>query len=514
MPRPVRPKRFRTRLTAAFILVASVATGTLALGSYLTVSEYREHVFGEQAKDEAQLALFSTPRELSLEEFEDLLGEYQRRAGFETVAVVGDVTFSSSPALGPDDIPAELRTAPPSEALRQADVTVGGEQYLVVRGSPPGSTANLYFFFTRAELEESLRTFRNVLAVGWLMAVAGAAAFGSHVAKRTLSPVGAAADAARALAEGLLDTRLERQPDDEFGAWADSFNTMAQALEEKIRDLSRAADRERRFTANVAHDLRTPLTGMSSAASLLEEELPGLNPTARRVAEFLIDDVRRLESLVLELLELARLDVGQDVADLEPLSVRDSLQAVLASWDGQSSSIPVRDADGLWVLADRARFKRVVSNLLANAFDHGAGDVEIVVRREADRVAIDVLDRGPGLSPHDLEHVFDRFYKGDPARAKSGSGLGLAIAWENAQLQGGTLEAANREGGGARFTFWLSCAALSEAGCGPPPGLPSPEVEGHRGERYEDQPSAFTTAPDGGERIHSLPVDRPGRPHA
>ena len=460
MPRPILLKRFRTRLTAAFILVASVATGVLALGSYVTVAEYREHVFGEHAKNEAQLALLSTAGNISLDDFDELLAEYQRRAGFESVAVVGDVTFSSSSAFGPDDIPPALRTLP-SGTMEQRGATVSGERYLVVGGKPPQGEASVYFFFTRAELEESLRTFRNVLAVGWLVAVAGAAVFGRHVAKRTLTPVRAAADAAHALAEGLLDTRLQRQADDEFGAWCDSFNRMARALEQKIEDLSRVADRERQFTANVAHDLRTPLTGMTSAASLLEEELPDLTPPARRVTELLIADVRRLESLVVELLELARLDVGQEEADLEPLSLRESLQVVLQSWDGDSS-VTLVHGDDAWVLADRARFKRVVSNLLANAVQHGGGQIEVQIRREDDWVAIDVLDRGPGLAPEDLHRLFDRSYKGDPARAEKGSGLGLAIAWKNAQLQGGSLEAANREGGGARFTFRLRSAALPD----------------------------------------------------
>ncbi len=471
MPRPILLKRFRSRLTAAFIVVASVTSGALALGSYVTVSRYREHVFAEQAKNEAQLALLSTPGELSLDEFDDLLGEYQRRAGFESVAVVGDVTFSSSPDIGADDVPPPLRAALPSGGIDEAEATVEGEHYLVVGGSPGGTQGSLYFFFSKADLEESLRTFRNVLAGGWVVAVAGAALFGRRVARRTLTPVRAAADAAHALAEGLLDTRLQRQADDEFGAWCDSFNNMARALEQKIRDLSRAAEREREFTANVAHDLRTPLTGMSSAASLLEEELPELSPAARQVADLLIADVRRLESLVLELLELARLDVGQEEANVEPLSLVDALRAVVSSWDGDSSVRLVHGEDDVWVLADRARFRRVVSNLLANAVQHGGGRVEVEVRREPERVAIDVLDRGPGLAPGDLDRLFDRFYKGDRARAQKGSGLGLSIAWKNAQLQGGSLEAANREGGGARFTFWLPRAAPPDDRRDPGTGL-------------------------------------------
>ncbi len=455
VPSAALPTRFRTRLTAAFILVASITSGTLALGSYVIVSEYREHVFEDNAKRAAELALLSAPRQISLDEFTDLLGEYQRRAGFESVAVVGEVTFSSSSQLGPDDIPAKLRADLLSGATRQANVTVDDEPFFVVAGAPAGSDARLYFFFRKQALQDSLSTLRNVLSLGWVVAVAAAALFGHYVARRTLRPVREAAGAAQALAEGLLETRLQPRSGDEFGVWSDSFNRMADALEQKIRELSRAAERERRFTADLAHDLRTPLTGMSSAASLLEEELPELTAGARRVAELLIADVRRLETLILELLELARLDVGQETANLEPLSLRDSVRAVLRSWDGQSSPVSVEDVEDLWVMADRTRFRRVLSNLLTNARQHGGGEIKVVVRREGEHVAMDVLDRGRGLAPNDLDRVFDRFYKGDPARSASGSGLGLAIAWENARLQGGSLEAANREGGGARFTFRL-----------------------------------------------------------
>lgn len=454
MPRPALPTQFRSRLTGAFVLVASVTSGALALGSYLIVSEYRDHVFTEHAVDAAHLALLSAPREISLEEFDEILDEYQRRAGFETVAVVGDVTFSSSSRLGTANIPHSLRTDLPSGTTRQASISVEGERFLVAAGRPRDSDVVLYLFFSKEEIRESLRFMRNVLSAGWLIGVVAAASFGHYVARRTLRPVRAAAGAAQALAEGLLDTRMEAQGD-EFDAWSDSFNRMAGALEQKIRELEQAAERERQFTADVAHDLRTPLTGMSSAASLLEDELPELPPAARRVTELLISDVRRLETLVLDLLELARHDVGREEANLEPLSLRDSLRAAVRGWDGDSAVVPIEDGDDVWVLADRARFRSVVSNLLSNAFTHGGGAVEVVIRPEADCVAVDILDRGPGLSPRDLAHVFDRFYTGDPARTRVGSGLGLAISWENARLQGGTLEAANREGGGARFTFRL-----------------------------------------------------------
>ena len=453
---PVVP-RFRTRLSAAFVLVAGVTSGLLALGSFLTIKEYRYRTFTGHAEDVARLGLLSAPGELSLADFESLLDEFRARAGFETVARVGDLVYSSSPDVGAPDIPAALGSLPEPGELTQATATVRGTPYLVVAGTPVGGTSELYFFFHRSDLVESLRQFGNVLAIGWLASVAFAALVGQVVARRTLRPVARAAEAAQSLADGLLETRLPAPADDEFGAWAQSFNRMAGALEDKIQALSAAAERERRFTANVAHELRTPLTGMSSAASLLGDELDGLPERGRRPAELLIEDVRRLEGLVLELLELARLDAGHDEVQCEALSLREAVNAVLRTWGGEGR-VQATIADELMVMADRARFKRVVSNLVANALDHGGGQVEVVGRAENGTVALDVLDRGPGLSAEDVDRAFQRFYKADGARARGGSGLGLAIALEQARAQGGSIEAGNRQSGGARFTFRLAAA--------------------------------------------------------
>ncbi|HVL06243.1 MAG TPA: HAMP domain-containing sensor histidine kinase [Acidimicrobiales bacterium] len=455
------------------MLLAAVTSGALAFGSFVVIQQYRDRMFVRHSEDAARLGLLSKPGQLSLEAFEELLDEFRARAGFETVALVGEVVYSSTSNLGPDEIPVELKEPLSPGELANATTTVRGTPYLVVAGVPAGGTSRLFFFFDRSDLLDSLRQFRNVLAIGWLAAVGGALLVGNCVARRTLRPVASAAEAAASLADGLLQTRLPAPTDDEFGAWAESFNRMAAALEEKIEALSDAAERERRFTADVAHELRTPLTGMSSAASMLADELDGIRPQGHRLAEILIDDVRRLEDLVLELLELARIDAGQDDVHLEPLSLTQAVGAVLATWDGDS---PVGEATGpdIAVLADRVRFKRVLCNLVTNAVEHGGGQAEVVWRQEGAMVALDVLDRGPGLPDGHVERVFERFHKVDSSRTRRGAGLGLAIALEHARAQGGSLEAANREGGGARFTFRLPLSDPHGSESGPEAPASSP----------------------------------------
>ncbi|MDP9418792.1 MAG: HAMP domain-containing histidine kinase [Actinomycetota bacterium] len=455
LPIPV-PGGFRRRLTVAFVLVAASAGGLLALTSYGLIREYRYQTFESHAEEGAKLSLLSTPGELTLSDFEALVVEFRRRGGFETVALVDGAVFSSLPELDVDDIPSDLDGPVERSELVRADTVVDGHPYLVIGGARGSGDARLYFFFSKDQLIASVTELRNVLVVGWLVAVVAAALVGRYVARRTLRPVRAAAEASQSLAEGLLDTRLTRLSDDEFGVLGHAFNEMADALQAKMEQLERTAERERRFTADVAHELRTPLAAMMSATALVEDGQGELPVDMRRPVQLLVNDVRRLQGLVLELLELARLDAGRESPDLEPLRLQDAVNAAVATCD-PDGTIDVEVPGDVYVMADRARFRRVVTNLVDNAGRHGAPPITVEAGRQGDDVAIHVLDRGPGVG-NDSERLFHRFYKADTARTRDGAGLGLAIALENAKLQNGALRAANREGGGACFTLVLGAA--------------------------------------------------------
>lgn len=468
---------FRSRLTAALVIMAGATTGLLALSSYVAIREYRHRTFAEHANEQAELSFLAARRSLSLSNFNVVLQEYRRRGGFEAVAVADEGVYSSTPRLGFNDVPPRLRRDVSEGKRSNATATIGGEPFLVIGGTPSGGEAQIYFFFSAADVARSIEDFRNVLALSWLVAVVVAAVFAQALARRTLRPVRAVADASHSLAEGLLHTRLAPEADDEFGLLGQSFNHMAEALEEKIDELGRAADRERTFTANVAHELRTPLAGMTSAASLVEEELPQLPSSARRPAELLVDNVRRLQGLVLELLELARLDAGEESVELERLSLDEAISVVVGSWDGESR-VEADVEPGLFVMADRVRFRRVLANLVANARQHGGPGVCVKARQLGGQAVIEVLDRGPGIAEEDMERLFERFYKADQARSGTGSGLGLAIALESARLQGGNIEAGNREGGGARFAFRLPLATPVSSVTAPEAMLTQPDGVG------------------------------------
>jgi two-component system sensor histidine kinase MtrB len=285
-----------------------------------------------------------------------------------------------------------------------------------------------------------------------------AALIGHVLARRTLSPVGRAGDAARAVAEGLLATRLPVGARDEFGAWAESFNRMAEALEAKIAALSRAQARERRFTADVAHELRTPVTALATAASLVHAHLDELPSGVRRPAELLVSDVVRLRRLVEELMEISRLDAGREDVLLRPVELGELVDAILGSrgWSGRvavSGTAPP-------VHTDPRRLERILANVLANAVEHGGRDVRVALSAADRTVTVRVTDRGPGIPAAHLPHLFDRFYKADPARGGAGSGLGLAIARENARLLGAGLTVHSEPGAGTEFRITVPVAYL------------------------------------------------------
>ncbi|MCX4390798.1 ATP-binding protein [Micromonospora peucetia] len=435
--RAVPPGRLRRRLTIAFVLVAGVSAGLLAGGSWLLLRQARYDASLHQAAADARYRLVLAGQFLPLTDQRrgELLTSFEG-SGRHVVLVDGEA------------LPSHRTYAPPLGARLRATVAAGQLGYersspqarprlLVVGGRVPGSTAELYVVTVEDDLAAGLDQLRTSLLAGWVLVVLLAAGVGHTLARRTLEPVSRASRAARALTEGLLDTRLPVRGRDEFSVWAASFNEMAEALESKIEALSAAQARERRFTADVAHELRTPVTALVAAASLLREHLDQLPGDARRAAELLVADVVRLRRLVEDLMEISRLDAGQErlsVADVDPVAL---LRAIVAA-RGWSDRVLVAGVPAP-LRTDPRRLERVLANLIANAVEHGAGEIRASVVGDGPLVVFEVTDRGPGIPAAHLPRLFDRFHKVDPARSGRGSGLGLAIARDNAHLLGGRL---------------------------------------------------------------------------
>jgi signal transduction histidine kinase len=439
---------FRRRLTIAFVLAVGAGAAALAVGSYLVVRHNLRADSLHSAARQARRNLVIAPRYKS----PDALLRAYEGGGFETVGVEDGQSFQSSFSVGLPAVPSELRQLVGQGRLAYQRRVVSGTHYLVVGG--PAGQRTLYFFFSEEGLRHELIVLRNILVAGLAIVLLLAALTGALLARRTLRPVARASVAANSVAEGLLETRLPVEGRDEFGAWAQAFNEMAAALETKIAALNEAQARERRFTADVAHELRTPVTGLVGEASLLSEQLDGMPPASRRPAELLISDVSRLRRLVEELMEISRLDAGAEGVHEETVDVALLTAAIVRARD-PDGRVQV-DSESAVISTDRRRLERVVANLVGNALEHGGdGIVQVRVRPDGGGALVEVADHGPGIPPEHLPHLFERFYKADPARAGQGSGLGLAIARENARLVGGEIEVSSEPGRGARFTVRL-----------------------------------------------------------
>jgi two-component system sensor histidine kinase MtrB len=452
-PRRIQAGRLRRRLALAFALTAGLAAAALAAGSFLLVRDARLDDSVDRALEQSRFNLVLGSEVLPTEGSDGLLDALQRRAGFDTVLLENGRASPSSLSLGSDQVPADLRELVASGQLAWERTTVADTSYLVTGGRVPGTDAEAYFFFSEEELRSDLAELGTILLGGLGVVVLLAGLAGALLARRTLAPVARASDAARSLAEGLLATRLPVEREDEFGAWATSFNEMAEALEAKITELSEAQARERRFTADVAHELRTPLTAVVNEASLLAEHIERMPPEAQRPAELLVADVARLRDLVEDLMEISRLDAGTQPLRTERVDLGSLVTSAVRGrgWDERLRL----DADEVVLTSDPRRLERIVANLIGNALEHGGREVVVRVGRDGVGAFVEVSDRGPGIAREDLPHLFDRFYKADRARTGHGTGLGLAIALENARLLGGDIAVTSEPGAGTRFTFRL-----------------------------------------------------------
>jgi two-component system sensor histidine kinase MtrB len=298
--------------------------------------------------------------------------------------------------------------------------------------------------------------FYGLAAVGLLLAVLTAVAV--VASRRVLRPVRRLAQAAQRMSDGDLSVRIEPKGHDELAQLTTTFNDMAAALEGKIGELERMEAQARQFADDVSHELRTPLTAMTAVADILPGH-PGLTGDAAAAAQLVSQEIRHLNRLVDDLIEISRFDAGTAGLVSDDTDVAIAVAACLRTrgWADVTTDIPA----GLTLRLDRRRFDVIIANLVGNALGHGGPPVTVTAGLQPDgqgsqHLAVAVRDHGPGLSPAAIPHVFDRFFKADTARARSaGSGLGLAIGWENARLHGGHIEAANHPAGGAVFTAIL-----------------------------------------------------------
>ncbi len=358
----------------------------------------------------------------------------------------------------------------------------GAEEPGVVVGAtvelPSAGTFELYSLYSLATEQETLRFVQRTLALGALAILAMIGLLTWTVTRQTVHPVRRAAIAAARLGEGHLDVRVPGSRGyDEMATLARTFNEMADNLEEQIARMEELSAAQRRFVSDVSHELRTPLTTIRMAGEVIHSARADLEPSARRSAELLQTQLDRFEELLTDLLEISRFDAGAAVLDVEQQDLRGVVTAVvdtcapLAERKSVFLSVEMPD-ERTTADIDPRRVERILRNLVVNAIEHAeAKPVEVTVGQDAEAVAVVVRDHGVGLTPEQLNRVFDRFWRADPARARTtgGTGLGLAISLEDARLHGGRLDAWGRPGHGASFRLTLPRRAGIEIGRPPLP---------------------------------------------
>ena len=343
-----------------------------------------------------------------------------------------------------------------------------------------GSAYKLYYFFPLTQLQSELYLIQRTLVLVGLALVFLLAGIAWLVTRWVVVPVARAARGAQLLSTGRLDQRLAVHGQDEIAALTTSFNEMAASLQDKMRELEELSQVQRQFVSDVSHELRTPLTTIRMAADLLYDVREQLESAASRSAELLQSQLGRFESLLADLLEISRYDANAATLEAEPVDVcdvvRQSADIAQQLAERRGTRIQFR-LPGEQCLAemDRRRVERILRNLLCNAVEHGEGrDVVVTAATDRDAVAVVVRDFGVGLAPGEEHLVFDRFWRADPARARTtgGTGLGLAIALEDARLHGGWLEAWGRPARGSVFRLTLPRTAGAELAGSPLPLVP------------------------------------------
>ncbi|MFI6588252.1 MtrAB system histidine kinase MtrB [Embleya sp. NPDC050493] len=352
-----------------------------------------------------------------------------------------------------------------AETTREAGLVVGAQLE-----DPDGGSYQLYYFFSFAPEEKTLGLVRSTLATAGVFLVLLLVAIAALVTRWVVTPVRMAARIAERLAAGRLEERMRVVGADDLARLGSSFNKMASNLQNQIRQLEELSRVQRRFVSDVSHELRTPLTTVRMAADVLHEAREDFDPATRRSAELLQNQLDRFEALLSDLLEISRFDAGAAVLDAEPVDLRDLVRRVVEGAEPlaerRGSRLVVRAPDKPCVAeVDPRRIDRVLRNLVVNAVEHGEGhDVVVTVAGGEDSVAVAVRDYGVGLKPGESSLVFARFWRADPARARTtgGTGLGLSIALEDAHLHGGWLQAWGEPGGGSQFRLSLPKTAGGE----------------------------------------------------
>lgn len=489
-----RSVQFRT----VVITVVLVGLAEVIVGGFLSIQiskglfqERLEQVSAEATRGLEQAdSSFSSASTTNANAASTLVMDTLRGMQGDGVAVRRDVVFRLLPGASAYWVPGQDTSAEASSAITdelQNQVAAGSDIYwqsVALPGEkdqvkpgvafgkrvtvPPGRDYALFLVYDFSQVADTLVLVQRVLIAGGAILLLTITGISWYVARRSLQPVAEAAQTAEKVAAGKLEERMKVRGQDELARLSTSFNRMADSLAEQIVQLEALSQMQQRFVSDVSHELRTPLTTVRMAAEVLYLSRDEFSTVNARSTELLYDQVERFQGLLNDLLEISRFDAGaaqlaETKTDVEAVVSR--AMATAQPWAEKAGSrvkITIVGAEkgqrGVYASMDPRRIERIIRNLILNAVEHGEGNpIEVFIGEDSDAVAVAVRDHGIGLSEEDAVRVFERFWRKDPARARTtgGSGLGLSIARADAQLHGGALEAWGKPGVGSTFRLTL-----------------------------------------------------------
>ena len=455
----------RARVTFLFgagALLLSISVGGI---SYLTTQHFlvsdSENAAVQQAASQAGLISVGLAAHGA-----DPKAVLEAYAGNDSAVLFRRGEHVSTPlSLQAKDIPATLQRVVRSGSAARENLVINGATQIVVGIPLTDVDAEYFAFFDQSQLEHTLHILAlAIVAAGVVTTILGVI-LGRSASGRSLRPLTGVSRAAVAIAGGQLDTRLPAATGDaDLAAFAESFNTMVDQLQERI-------EREERFTSDVSHELRSPLTTIAASFGVLEAHQEELSLRAQQALSLLGADLRRFQRMVGDLLEISRSDTGSADVSLEDVEAGELIRrAVAASAHTLPNAVAPPDvvvdpsvADAR-LSVDKRRFERIMTNLLENAALYGGGATLVAAEPGADRgdglptLRVSVEDHGPGVSESERARIFERFYRGQVSGRRgdgTGTGLGLALVAEHVRLNGGSVRAEETDGGGARFVIEL-----------------------------------------------------------
>ncbi|WP_247645182.1 MtrAB system histidine kinase MtrB [Arcanobacterium buesumense] len=489
--------RWRSSLAIRTItVIACVSLVGIALTGTLITSQVKNAVFDRTVA--VDIERFATDTQLAQERFSVAVSPttaQSQRVALELVASLYDPArellggvllrspdqeFTGTPILEPETatttrvrslVTPQLREIVRSDAdLSWQSVAISSAKNDDIPGiivgkqiTIPGSgDYELYAVFSLKNQQDLLNATMRALSLSMVGLLALIVIVAWLMVRFILRPIRAAAANARKLTEGEFDSRMTVYGSDELAQLGESFNTMASSLEEQFTKMQRMSAVQTNFVSAVSHELRSPVTTIRMAGQLIYDKREDLPPALKRSAELQHTQLRNLDAMLSDLLEISRYDAGGMALAAQDENIADIARNVIEMAD------PLAVDNGVIVRLDIAgdthaqveprRIERVIRNLVVNALEHAEGKpVKVSVVGGRDAVAVRVQDNGVGLSEDHAAHVFDRFWRADSSRVRKsgGTGLGLTIAKEDALIHGGTLEAIGELGVGSTFLLTI-----------------------------------------------------------